>query len=145
MMKESLSLSIPSSTKYLALVRSVTAVMAGMFGMTDRSGEEVKLAVDEACANVIKHAYQGDSNRKISVKYILDQSFTVVIEDNGIKARPEAMAGRDLDDLRPGGLGLHFIRRAFDVCALDPGKKQGNRLRLIRYRRADDEDRDRGE
>jgi anti-sigma regulatory factor (Ser/Thr protein kinase) len=144
-MKESLSLSIPSSPKYLALVRSVTAAMAGMFGMTDRSGEEVKLAVDEACANVIKHAYQGDSNRKIRVNYILDHSFTVVIEDNGIKARPESMAGRDLDDLRPGGLGLHFIRRAFDVFALDPGKKRGNRLSLIRYRRADDEDRDRGE
>jgi len=145
MMKESLSLSIPSSTKYLALVRSVTAVMAGMFGMTDRSGEEVKLAVDEACANVIKHAYQGDSNRKIIVKYIIAQSFTVVIEDNGIKARPETMAGRDLDDLRPGGLGLHFIRRAFDVFTLDPEKKKGNRLRLIRYRRTDDEDCDRRE
>ena len=133
-MKESAAITIPSSPRYLSVVRTVTASMADFFGMTEREREDIRLAVDEACSNVIKHAYQGNSNRRIVVKYFLSDSFEVVIEDSGLKARPETIKGRSLDDVRPGGLGIHFIRRIFDVCEFDPEKKRGNRLRLIRYR-----------
>jgi anti-sigma regulatory factor (Ser/Thr protein kinase) len=79
------------------------------------------------------------------VRYFLSESFEVVIEDNGLKARPESIKGRSLDDVKPGGLGIHFIKRIFDVFAFDPEKKRGNRLRLIRYRREDDENSNKGE
>ena len=64
----------------------------------------------------------------------------MVIEDNGIKSDPESMKGRDLDDLKPGGLGIHFIKKVFDVFELDSRKKDGNRLRLIKYLKGKDED-----
>ena len=143
-MKESATITIPSIPKFLALVRTVTAAMADIYGMPERTREEVKLAVDEACSNVIKHAYKGEPGQKIVVKYFLADSFEVVIEDSGIKARPADIAGRDLDDVRPGGLGIHFIKRTFDVFDFDRRKKKGNRLRLIRHRRQEDEDRDQG-
>jgi anti-sigma regulatory factor (Ser/Thr protein kinase) len=113
--------------------------MAEFYGMPDRAREDVRLAVDEACTNVIKYAYKGNENRKIVVKYFLSDSFEVVIEDTGLKARSESIKGRSLDDVRPGGLGIHFIKRIFDVFVFDPEKKRGNRLRLIRYRREEDE------
>jgi anti-sigma regulatory factor (Ser/Thr protein kinase) len=141
-MKEFASITIPSSPKFLSLIRTVTSAMAEVYGMTDRTREHVKLAVDEACSNVIKHAYGGDTGQKIIVKYFLERSFEVVIEDSGAKARPGSIAGRSLDDLRPGGLGVHFIKRTFDVFVFDQRKKKGNRLRLIRHRRKEDEDRD---
>jgi anti-sigma regulatory factor (Ser/Thr protein kinase) len=135
-------ITVPSSPKYLSVIRSVTVAVAEVYGLADRAKEDVKLAVDEACSNVIKYAYGGDTGQKIVVKFFLRKAFEVVIEDSGIKARPELLEGRSLDDVRPGGLGIHFIRRTFDVFAFDTRKKKGNRLRLIRHRRDDSEDRD---
>ena len=101
--------------------------------MTDSVIEDVKLAVDEACANVIKHAYKGDTRQKIVVKFKLrKKGFEVIIEDSGIKAQPELIAGRNLEEVRPGGLGIHLIKRAFDIFQFDERKKKGNRLRLVR-------------
>ncbi len=142
-MKEFAVITIPSNPKYLSVIRAVTTTMAEIYGLAGKVTEEIKLAVDEACSNVIKHAYRGDTGQRIVVKFILRKGFEVVIEDTGIKARPELIEGRSLEEVRPGGLGIHFIRRVFDVFSFDERKKEGNRLRLIRLRREDNEDRDR--
>ena len=133
-MKDSVVVTIPSHPKYLSVVRAATVKMGKIYGMDDPVIEDVKLAVDEACSNVIKHAYKGDTSKKIVVKYKTTQNyFKVVIEDGGIKSQMELMKGRSLDDIRPGGLGIHFIRRVFDVFKFDERKKNGNRLILIKY------------
>jgi len=120
--------------------------MGELFGMHDSVIDDVKLAVDEACTNVIRHAYRGDTRQKIVVKFKLGKKgFEVIIEDNGIKAQPESIAGRSLDEVRPGGLGIHFIKRTFDVFQFDEKRTKGNRLRLIRYRGGGNEDRDIGQ
>ncbi|MGD0282444.1 MAG: ATP-binding protein [Dissulfurispiraceae bacterium] len=135
-MKNSVVITVPSHPQYLSVIRAVTAQMCVLSGMSDSSVEEVKVAVDEACSNVMKYAYRGNTDRHIVIQYrIIRDSFEVVIEDSGLKARPEAIEGRDLDDIRPGGLGVHLIKRAFDTMAFDKRKKRGNRLKLIRNRR----------
>lgn len=132
-MKDSVTIAIPSHPKYLSIVRSVTGKMAQIYEITEPLTEEMKLAVDEACANVIKHAYRGDRTKKIVLKYkITKKSFNVIIEDSGIKAQADLIKGRSLDDIRPGGLGIHFIKRVFDVFQFDETKKKGNRLILIK-------------
>ncbi|MBM4145075.1 MAG: ATP-binding protein [Nitrospira sp.] len=133
-MKDFATIAIPSHPKYLSIVRSVTGKIAQIYEITETLTEDMKLAVDEACANVIKHAYQGDRTKKIVLKYkITKKSFNVIIEDSGIKAKTDLIKGRDLDDIRPGGLGIHFIKRVFDVFHFDETKKKGNRLILIKY------------
>jgi serine/threonine-protein kinase RsbW len=132
-MKDSVTITIPSHPKYLSIVRSVTGKMAQIYEITESLTEDMKLAVDEACANVIKHAYRGDITKKIVLKYkITKKSFNVIIEDSGIKAQTDLIKGRSLDDIRPGGLGIHFIKRVFDVFQFDETKKKGNRLILIK-------------
>jgi anti-sigma regulatory factor (Ser/Thr protein kinase) len=133
-MKDSITVTIPSHPKYLSAVRSVTSKIGQMYDIDEPVVEDIKLAVDEACTNVIKHAYRGDISKKIVLKYIIKQnSFQVIVEDRGIKAQVDLIKGRSLDDIRPGGLGIHFIRRVFDVFEFDEKKKKGNRLRLIKY------------
>lgn len=145
-MKDCALITIPSDPKYLSIIRSVTVTMGGLCRMTDSVIEDVKLAVDEACANVIKHAYRGDTRQKIVVKFKLrKKGFEVIIEDSGIKAQPELIAGRNLEEVRPGGLGIHFIKRTFDVFQFDEKKTKGNRLRLIRYLGGGNEDRNPGQ
>lgn len=133
-MKDSVVVTIPSQAKYLSVVRAATVNIGKLYGMDEPVIEDVKLAVDEACSNVIKHAYKGNPSRKIVVKYrAIQDRFEVIIEDSGMKGRMELMKGRSLDDIRPGGLGIHFIKRVFDVFEFDEKKKDGNRLILIKY------------
>jgi serine/threonine-protein kinase RsbW len=132
--KDSVIITVPSHPKYLSVVRAVTARMGQLHEMTETVIDDIKLAVDEACSNVIKHAYRGETSRKITLRYTIKRGvFTVNIDDNGIKSAIEQMRGRSLDDVKPGGLGVHFIRKVFDVVELDDRKQRGNRLILIKY------------
>jgi anti-sigma regulatory factor (Ser/Thr protein kinase) len=111
----------------------VTARFCMICGLDDDLTGKIKLAVDEACANVIKYAYHGDTSKGIVVKYNFSKKrISIIIEDSGEKADPEKIRGRDLDDVRPGGLGMHFIRRVFDQVEFDAKKLKGNRLLLMK-------------
>lgn len=133
-MKDSVVITISSHPKYLCLVRDVTSRTGLIHGMPEADIETIKLAVDEACSNVIKYAYNGDTTQEIAVQFrITDRGLEVIIDDNGVKANPELIEGRDLEDVRPGGLGVHLIKRAFDVVSFDEKKEKGNRLILIKY------------
>ncbi len=127
-------ITVPSHPKYLSLVRAVTVMMGVQNKVDDTVVEHMEHAVDEACSNVIKHAYQGDPNKQIGVTLrITSDAFEVIIEDSGLKADVASIEGRGLDDIRPGGLGVHLIKRACDIVEFDEKKKKGNRLRLIKY------------
>jgi len=133
-MKDSTLIAIPSHPKYLCMIRDVTARIGQLHNVPETDIEHIKLAVDEACSNVIKYAYRGDTTKKILIKFRLrKKGFEVVIEDSGEKAKSELIEGRSLSDVRPGGLGVHLIRRAFDVVSFDDRKKKGNRLVLVKY------------
>lgn len=132
-MRFPVALTVQSHPRLLAVVRDVVSRLADSHGLSEAVRNDLRLAVDEACANVIRHAYGGDTTQKIGLKFsATENEFRVIIEDTGKKAGNEAFQGRDFDDVRPGGLGMHFIRRAFDSVFFDPKKKNGNRLVLIK-------------
>ena len=132
-MKHPVTLRIQSHPRFLSVVRDVTARFCMICGLDEDLIGKIKLAVDEACANVIKYAYHGDTTKGIIVKYCFSKKkISIIIEDNGAKADPEKIQGRDLDDVRPGGLGMHFIRRVFDRVEFDAKKVKGNRLLLMK-------------
>jgi len=132
--KDSVKITIPSHPKFLSIVRSITSKIGEIYGINETIVNDLKLAVDEACTNIIRHAYKGDTTKKIILKYKLSPiQITVILEDNGIKADINKLKGRNLDDIKPGGLGIHFIKRVFDVFMLDEKKKKGNRLILIKH------------
>jgi anti-sigma regulatory factor (Ser/Thr protein kinase) len=132
-MKNSVIVVIPSHPKYLCLVRDISTKLGELNNFEDSMTEKIKHAVDEACSNIMKHAYGGDTNKKIKINYtIRKNTFEILIDDDGKKVRPASVKGRRLDEIRPGGLGTHIIGRAFDKIQFDK-KKKGNRLRLIKY------------
>jgi anti-sigma regulatory factor (Ser/Thr protein kinase) len=87
--------------------------------------------VDEACSNIIKHAYAGDHTKTITIT-ITDATdrFTVRLRDYGRKTDAAKIAPRDLEDIRPGGLGTLFIKAAFDAVTYDTNQEQGTLLTL---------------
>jgi serine/threonine-protein kinase RsbW len=132
-MKDRATITVPSHPQYLSLIREVTGRMARISGVDVKTAYNLKLAVDEACANVIKHAYKGAPDQKITVKYRkTKKTFEVTIEDSGAKSDPSVLKRKKLRGTRAGGLGVHLIKRAFDVCCFDEKKSTGNRLKLVK-------------
>ncbi len=92
------------------------------------------MGIDEAAANVIRHAYRDRHDAKLALEILCyPDRIEFVLEDHGPKVQAADIRPRPLDDLRPGGLGTFFIRTFLDVAAYDENFVGGNRLRLIKY------------
>lgn len=98
-------------------------------------------AVDEALANIIRHAYGGQPGQPIEVlcRRLKDRAggtqcagIEIVLVDRGAAADREELRGRSLDDVRPGGLGLHFIHGGVDEMKYS-SRGDKNWLRLVKY------------
>ena len=124
-------LTVPSHPKYLYVVRSALYPLVIEAGFSKKEARKVVLAVDEACSNIIRHAYDGDHTKTITVT-VEDGAdrFVVRLRDHGRKVDRAAIAPRDLADIRPGGLGTHFINAAFDTVNYDRLQEQGTLLTL---------------
>ncbi len=90
------------------------------------------LGVDEACTNIIRHAYHLRDDQPIALSLEGNsQSVCMRLRDYGCQCSPEAMKGRAHDLIKPGGLGLHLIRNAFDKVDYIL-KKRGTELVLTK-------------
>ncbi len=113
------AIQIASQPRLLCAVRDAVERLAGQWGLAGEDAGRVVLAVDEALANVIRHGYRGQEDRPIWLKlWPIQQGdrrgIRVVIEDECEPVDPATIKGRDLDEIRPGGLGTHIMRKAMD-------------------------------
>ena len=104
-----------SHTGNLAPMRRFVRKFLDAYPFSERERMLMILGVDEACTNVIRHAYHLQDDQLISLS--LEGSTRCVrlrLRDYGKQTEAESMKGRAHDLIRPGGLGLHLIRTAFD-------------------------------
>ena len=74
------------------------------------------LALAEAAQNIVKHAYNGketSDNLKVKISYNNNQ-LKIDLYDRGEPAIPTNIKPRDVDDIKPGGLGTFFIGQIMD-------------------------------
>ena len=118
----------------LRLVRSVVTEAAVVCGCGEKCVHEIVIAVDEACQNVIRHAYHGDPDQEILIDIRREGdriAFNII--DYAAPVDVSKIKPRSLDDLRPGGLGTHFISECMDDARFrSPPKGAGNRLWMIK-------------
>lgn len=125
---------VPSSPDRLKVVRSVVENGAKLAGFTEGSVHDLILAVDEALQNVIRHAYGGrhDGPMEVSMRRT-DGVLTIDVIDEAETVDTSKIKPRDLDDVKPGGLGTHLIAEIMDtVDFLPPKEEGGNILRLTK-------------
>lgn len=108
-------LEFTSHTANLALMRSFVRRFLERHPFSDKQRTLMVLGIDEACTNVIRHAYDLRDDQPIALSVeALSTCVRVRVRDYGIKRAPHTMRGRSHDEVKPGGLGLHLIRNAFD-------------------------------
>ena len=71
--------------------------------------DSIILVIDEAAQNIIKYAYEMKKNGPIQVEIIEGSNLTVKIRDYGKQVDLSLIKPRNLDDVKSGGLGTHFI------------------------------------
>ncbi len=131
------SLSIPSATQHLSKVRRFVEKHAHEAHLGKEAIAHIKMAVDEACANIIEHAYD-NARQKISVLVMVDsERFTVCIRDQGRPFHPESWSEPNLfriaESRRGGGLGVQIMRSLMDQVEYTT-RGDTNEVRLTKFR-----------
>src|SRR6267143_1753959 len=104
-----------SHTGNLALMRKFVRGFLDTYPLSEKERTLMVLGVDEACTNIIRHAYHLRDDQLISLS--LEEKSDCVclrLRDYGKHSHPDSMKSRPTDLIRPGGLGLHLMRLAFD-------------------------------
>lgn len=127
-----------SNPLYLSGARDLISAVAQRLGFSEASRCQIALAVDEALCNVIRHGYdrRADGMIWMSVWPLADEGsgpgLRIVIEDEARQVDPEKIKGRDLADVKPGGLGVHIIKEVMDEATYDKREGAGMRLTMVK-------------
>lgn len=133
-----ISKTILSSTDHLLEVREFVTDAARQFGFNDEDVANIVLAVDEACTNIIKHAYQYAPDKEILVSIVRNNgSFEIKIRDNGKNFDPEGLRPPDLKQNlshhRRGGLGVYLMKKLMDKVEYHFTEGKSNEVSLVKY------------
>jgi len=131
-----LKLEIGSDPNLLCCVRALTNQLALRIGFTDKESGRITLAVDEALCNVINHGYRRKRDGRIWITvWEVDgapPAIRIMLEDVGQQVEPATIRSRDLDDIRPGGLGVHIIEQIMDSVIYEKRPEGGMRLTMTK-------------
>jgi len=108
-------LEFTSHTANLALMRNFVRKFLSRHPFSEKQRTLMVLGVDEACTNVIRYAYDLRDDQPIrSEVEALSTCVRMRLRDYGDQTPADQMRGRAHNQVKPGGLGLHLIRNAFD-------------------------------
>jgi serine/threonine-protein kinase RsbW len=111
---------------------------ANQAGLSESEVYAVQLAVDEASTNIIEHGYGMECPSRIDITCdILEDGLKVVIYDDAEpfdpSSVPEPVINVSLDEIKPRGLGIYFMRKMMDEVKYETSSNQGNTLTMIKH------------
>jgi serine/threonine-protein kinase RsbW len=139
--KEEIAIVLPSHLKYLRFISYVIEKIAQQAGFAGIEIERIKSAVDEACTNVIQHAYEGRNDRHFRINCFMDEwGLKIVVCDQGKFFTPPEIDysnfGEDLNSRSPGGLGIYLMRAFMDRVEFK--RTRGcNEVHMVKYLRGE--------
>ncbi len=126
------ALSIPARAEYIALSRLALTGIARVRPLDEEVLADLKLALTEACSNVIRHAYDAARRGVVEITYEVGADRVAVeVTDTGggFDARGVGAGNGGLDE---GGLGIAIIRAVVDDLSIE-SNGGGSRLRFVKY------------
>jgi len=99
----------------LSMMRDYVRAFLAPVGFPELEKDLMVLGLDEASTNIIRYAYDHEETHLICLTCEKDAAgVTFRLRDHGRQCDPAMLQARPLEEIKPGGLGLHLIRRAFD-------------------------------
>ena len=122
-----------SDTKYLKDIRTFISMVTNKAGFSKEDNDNILLAVGEACTNVMRHAYCGDTTKDIIINCEEDkEKLTISITDFGKKPDVSKLECSHKEKLRRGGYGVICIKSIMDDVSYDLSPEKGTILKLIK-------------
>ena len=119
---------MPSDPRYLPVVRGAVRALSATMGWDDGDCRAITLALDEALANVIRHAYHNRADGTIEVDCReLPEGLEITLLDNGDAPDRSKICARAIGCDQAGGLGTHIIRDVMDTVSYQ-ATPAGNRF-----------------
>jgi serine/threonine-protein kinase RsbW len=148
---------IRSNPLYLSGVREMISAVAKRLGFAEDACGQMALAVDEALCNVIRHGYAKQPDRPIWLTLYPEggawesgspsplngatderaDALRIIIEDEAQQVDPSKIQSRDLEQIRPGGLGVHIIKTVMDEAYYEKRGPVGMRLTMVKKRQTE--------
>lgn len=123
--KRLLKLKFPADPRILQRVREQVRAACEKAGCAEEVLNQIVLAINEACANIIRHAYKGAETGEIVLEiFNSGKELEFHLRDFADPVDLTSIGPRDPREIKPGGLGTLFIREIMDECAY--GHVQGN-------------------
>jgi anti-sigma regulatory factor (Ser/Thr protein kinase) len=130
------SFAMASDPRYLTVVRGAVGALAATIGWDEAECRAIVLALDEAIANIIRHAYHGRSDGLIELECRESgDGLEVSLLDSGEPPDPSRICAREVGCDQPGGLGTHIIRDVMDSVSYQR-TESGNRFLAVKRLRA---------
>ncbi|ERN52629.1 anti-sigma B factor RsbW [Alkalihalophilus marmarensis] len=138
-----IEMSVPAKPEFVGVVRLTVSGIANRLGFTYDDIEDIKIAVAEACTNVVNHAYEDEG--LISASFVLHEDrMEIVIADrgqsfdiNGLRERLGPVdSTKPVGDLKEGGLGLFLINTLMDKVEIND--ESGVILMMTKFIRGDE-------
>src|SRR5258708_2692023 len=125
-----------SQARCLPVVRATVGQLAAMVGWDESESRAITLAVDEAIANVIRHAYHGRTDGHIELQCRAGgDELQFRIQDSGDPPDPALICAREVGCDKIGGLGTHIIRDVMDTVSYQSSPDGNSFIAAKRLRR----------
>ncbi len=133
-------LSVKSTTNNLSRIRDFIKKLSAQAGFDDSLTNKIALATDEACTNIIKHAYKYSKVGKININASYSNTkLRISITDVGSHFNSSKVPEPDLqkyyDEKRVGGLGIFLMKKLMDEVKYSQTPSNRNKVTLIKYLR----------
>lgn len=137
MMKSStFEMAVEADLENLSILSEFIARVMREIGADERSLFEVQLAVDEACTNIIQHAYSGEGGTISIGCQLADDSLVVTIRDQGKpfdhNSIPPPDLGAGAAERKVGGLGMFLMKKMMDEVSYGFDAQRGNELTMCK-------------
>ncbi|MEO3945533.1 anti-sigma B factor RsbW [Gorillibacterium sp. CAU 1737] len=141
--KRRIALTLPAEAECIDIARLTLYGISNQMGFSYEDIEDMKVAIAEACNNVVLHAYPSDPQGTIDIEFWLNEGdLTITVSDSGTSFAYEELGelgqasmpyeGKTLDDISAGGLGIYLMQALMDRVEVE--QETGTKVTLTKYR-----------
>ena len=124
----------PTSPTWFRTLRQLIVSASIQCGFSEREAGQVSMAVDEALSNIYRHGYHGSPEGRIRLSFTTSTTplskICIEIEDDAKQVDTDLIQSRDLQDIKPGGLGVHLIQTVMDQASWGKREEGGMKLSM---------------
>ncbi|MDR1571037.1 MAG: ATP-binding protein [Clostridiales Family XIII bacterium] len=134
-MADTLRLTVPGKPEYVRTVRLAISSLAGCAGFDVEAVEDIKVAVSEACSNIVCHGIKGQNAAYEVSCEMLDDRIVIRVVDQAGGYDTEKYREPEAGALREGGLGIFIIKALMDEVNILSEVGQGTQIQMTKYSR----------